>query len=110
MNGLVFNDIPVPEEIIMLILSYTDTKTLLSCKLVCKEWNTLICSTHFWRTKLEHINKTTKKHLPWISNTGKLPLMVVMHGKRNPYQLELICYRKTYRTSMVKPVVLLRRT
>lgn len=64
-NGLVFNDIPLPEEIIMLILSYVDTKTLLSCKLVCKEWKTLICSTHFWRIKLKHVNKTTKKHLPW---------------------------------------------
>ncbi|XP_031625517.1 F-box only protein 44-like [Contarinia nasturtii] len=50
-NGMVFNDIPVPEELISRIFCYyVDAKSLLNCQLVCKRWNMLM-TDYVWRKK-----------------------------------------------------------
>lgn len=65
MNGLIFNGVMLPEEIITLILSYVDFKSVVACRLVCVKWDEFIRSKHFWSCRLSRINKTTRNHLSW---------------------------------------------
>lgn len=50
-NGMLFNDIPIPEELISrLFVYYVDPNSLLNCQLVCKQWN-MIITDYVWRQK-----------------------------------------------------------
>ncbi|KAJ8970261.1 hypothetical protein NQ317_018124 [Molorchus minor] len=64
-NGLYFNNIYVPEEIVENILSHITPKDLLGLTLVCKKWCNIIKSENLWRHiyNKHFINKPKK--LPW---------------------------------------------
>lgn len=64
-NGLILSDVLLPEEIVLLILSYVDSKSLLNCKLVCINWSEIIQSNSFWRLKLQPLKKNIKENIPW---------------------------------------------
>lgn len=71
-NGFIFNDDHyIPEEILVNILScHVDYKTLLSCQLVCKQWNLLIKKYNVWRKKAELMQDRTlllDENVPWTS-------------------------------------------
>nr|CAH7759333.1 unnamed protein product [Callosobruchus chinensis]CAH7761829.1 unnamed protein product [Callosobruchus chinensis] len=65
-NGLCFNDIYLPEEILLSILSYVPPKNLLSLTLVCKRWCNIIKSEALWM-EIHKMNQPNwqRKKLPW---------------------------------------------
>lgn len=53
-NGLMLNLCFIPEEIVAFILSFLDAKTLVSsCRLVCKQWQTIIDDL-VWKIKIRN--------------------------------------------------------
>lgn len=66
-NGLVFNHIYLPTEVIIHILSFIDPKELINLSLVCKSWSNLIKSNLIWREIYTRRNLNRKaKNLPWF--------------------------------------------
>lgn len=67
-NGMVLSHIPIPEELISRIfVCYMDSKSLLSCQLVCKRWNMIITS-YVWRQKATirtHRHFTSEEPYDW---------------------------------------------
>lgn len=64
-NGLHFNNIYLPEEVICDILSYIPPQEILKLTLVCKKWCNIIKSQIFWmKIYNRHYPKKAKK-LPW---------------------------------------------
>lgn len=51
-NGLILQNVEIPQELIENILFYVDVKTLLNCRRVCKCWNEII-TDYIWRKKAE---------------------------------------------------------
>lgn len=64
-EGLFFNDIAVPEEILTLILSYVDAQHLLRTSLVCKTWCEIIRKFPLWSIKYKRRTGKEAKLLPW---------------------------------------------
>lgn len=64
-NGLRFNSIYIPEELLLHILSYVPTEQLVTYSLVCKEWNTCIKSPELWKIMFKRRFKKQAKHVPW---------------------------------------------
>lgn len=57
----------MPEELIVLILSHVDIKTIPKCLLVCKKWREILISQHPWRIRCKRHNIPCKKNLPWYT-------------------------------------------
>lgn len=67
-NGYILHDKYIPEEIILLILSYVDPKSVLhNCRRVCKLWCNII-DRDVWRLKCERKKIDIRKpnDLPWF--------------------------------------------
>lgn len=64
-NGLCLGNHYIPEEIIVLILSYQEPKKLLHLSLVCKKWSNIIKSDSFWMYLYNKICFKKAKQLPW---------------------------------------------
>lgn len=64
-NGLYLNNHYIPEELIVLILSYLKPNQLLHLTLVCKRWCNIIKSDRFWMYLYNINNQKKAKHLPW---------------------------------------------
>lgn len=64
-NGLYFNSIYLPEEVVTLILSYINPKNILSASLVCKRWCNIVKSTRFWVGIYERNHGKQPEKLPW---------------------------------------------
>ncbi|RZC35562.1 FBA and/or F-box-like domain containing protein [Asbolus verrucosus] len=64
-NGLYFNNFYLPEEVVLIILSYIDPKEVLKASLVCKKWCNLIKSDPFWFAIYSRVHKKKPKKLPW---------------------------------------------
>lgn len=65
-NGLILNNVYIPEEMLIKILALINPDDVLVEALVCKRWNNIVKSSHFWvqicnRKHLE----SPKNHLPW---------------------------------------------
>lgn len=52
-KNLILKTVEIATELIEHILLYTDMKTLLNCRRVCKCWNEIITTQHFWRKRAE---------------------------------------------------------
>ncbi|XP_058798574.1 F-box only protein 44-like isoform X2 [Phymastichus coffea] len=68
-NGLIFNDKYIPEELLIEILCYVNSKSLLDCQLVCQYWKTII-QTRVWHKKAEQTIQQTlsfDKRTPWMT-------------------------------------------
>uniref|UniRef100_V5GSZ5 F-box only protein n=1 Tax=Anoplophora glabripennis TaxID=217634 RepID=V5GSZ5_ANOGL len=63
-NGLYFNDIYLPEEIIANILSHVPPKDVLKLTRVCKKWCNIVKSENFWMHVYNRHHSKAKK-LPW---------------------------------------------
>lgn len=67
-NGLILNNLYIPEEVLASVLYYVDHKSLVKCMSVCKRWNQLI-RNYVWRKKSETIVgrllPADDEHLPW---------------------------------------------
>lgn len=60
-TGLFLKDIYVPPEVLSLILSFVDNKTLIKSTRVCKLWNEII-KEHVWKIKAERkFNRKLRK-------------------------------------------------
>lgn len=64
-NGMIFNGIYVPEEILSLIISLIPPPDILQLSLVCKYWCNLIKSESFWKRLFDKKHKSETKNLPW---------------------------------------------
>lgn len=64
-NGLHFNNIYLPEEVICNILSYVPPKDVLKLTLVCKKWCNIIKSQNFWMQIYNRYYPKKAKKLPW---------------------------------------------
>lgn len=64
-NGLYFNDVYMPEEIVSIILSYIPPKKILNTTLVCKKWCNIIKSDAFWSEIYSREYNRRPKKLPW---------------------------------------------
>ncbi|KAF2899430.1 hypothetical protein ILUMI_06739 [Ignelater luminosus] len=64
-NGLYFNNVYIPEEIILYILAFLDPKELLKFSLVCHNWNKFIKSYTLWSTLYRRKYHDKPKQLPW---------------------------------------------
>lgn len=64
-NGLYFNGIYLPEEIVILILSYVNPQYILNASSVCKRWCNIIKSTTFWTRLYEQKHNKPPEKLPW---------------------------------------------
>lgn len=64
-NGLKFKGIYLPEEIVILILSYVDLQHILKASLVCKRWCNIIKSTSFWTRVYQREHGEQPEKLPW---------------------------------------------
>ncbi|KAF2900945.1 hypothetical protein ILUMI_05239 [Ignelater luminosus] len=64
-NGLYLNNMYIPEEIILHILTFVDPKELLKCSLVCHNWNRFIKSYTLWSTLYRRKYHDKPKQLPW---------------------------------------------
>lgn len=64
-NGLYFNSIYLPEEVVTVILSYINPNDMLRASLVCKRWCNIIKSTRFWVGIYERKHKRQPEKLPW---------------------------------------------
>ena len=67
-NGLPVNEeLCFPEEVLAEMFLHFDNKTLLSCHLVCKQWDVLI-KDYVWRKKAEYVTRQewpVDKEIPW---------------------------------------------
>lgn len=64
-NGFCFNNVYIPEEIILNIFSYVPSKDILQLTLVCKKWCNIIKSNSFWINKYNSYYHNKAKNLPW---------------------------------------------
>lgn len=64
-NGLCLNDVFFPEEVLTKILTFVNPEHVLVNALVCKRWNNIIKSTHFWAQIYEREHYRPPKSLPW---------------------------------------------
>lgn len=64
-NGLCFNGVYLPEEIVTLILSLISPDQILRASLVCKRWCNIIKSTTFWFRLYEETQGKHPEKLPW---------------------------------------------
>lgn len=64
-NGLCLNNHYLPEEIIVIILSYLPPSKILNLSLVCKKWCNIIKSDHFWIHLYSRYYPNKSKQLPW---------------------------------------------
>ncbi|CAG9859983.1 unnamed protein product [Phyllotreta striolata] len=64
-NGLVFNSIFIPEEVLTQILSFIPPKELLPLTLVCKKWCNIIKSECIWMEIYNKGHTHRAKLLPW---------------------------------------------
>ncbi|EFX70375.1 hypothetical protein DAPPUDRAFT_300481 [Daphnia pulex] len=70
-NGLYFRDLYIAKELVSFILLHVDHRTTIgSCRLVCKQWNSIITDPLFWKHKTASENKKwpnvpRNKHIPW---------------------------------------------
>lgn len=64
-NGLCFNGIFLPEEVVEVILSHVSVKHILHATLVCKTWCNIIKSSHFWSRIYKRQGGKTTRNLPW---------------------------------------------
>lgn len=70
-NGLYFSDVFIAKELVSFILLHVDYKTTISnCRLVCKQWNSIITDPLFWKHKTAlEIKKwpsvPRNEHIPW---------------------------------------------
>lgn len=65
-NGLIFNGIYMPVELILHVLYLADEETVLNCQQVCKYWNMLIVN-HVWWKKAE-MKTGCQFHSDWKLN------------------------------------------
>lgn len=71
LNGLLFQSHYIPEEVVALILSYVDTKSLVfRCRRVCKLWKYLI-DEDVWKIRLR---TATQRSLSKLSLKEKMNL------------------------------------
>jgi F-box protein 6 len=70
-NGLYFRDLYIAKELVSFILLHVDYRTTIgSCRLVCKQWNSIITDPLFWKHKTASENKKwpnvpRNEHIPW---------------------------------------------
>lgn len=64
-NGLLFNGIYLPEELVLEILSYIEPKQLLELSLVCRKWCRIIKTWPLWAMKYQERYKRKPERLPW---------------------------------------------
>ncbi|RZC35566.1 F-box only protein 6 [Asbolus verrucosus] len=64
-NGLYFNNVYFPEEVLVMILGYVDPKEILKASLVCKKWCNIIKSDSFWFALYSRVYGEKPKKLPW---------------------------------------------
>lgn len=70
-NGFYFCGTFLAKELVTLILTHVDYKSIANCRLVCKQWNAIIGDPLFWKykTKLENKSWPNVPHdesIPWI--------------------------------------------
>nr|XP_023022304.1 F-box only protein 6-like [Leptinotarsa decemlineata] len=65
LNGLYLNDIYIPEELILNILSYVPAKDMLALTLVCKKWCNIIKSESLWMDIYNRTHSRKAKNIPW---------------------------------------------
>lgn len=66
LNGMCFNNIYVPEEVLMNIFCYVPSKKLLRMTTTCKRWCNIIKSSRLWMSKYKkHFPGAKAKNLPW---------------------------------------------
>ncbi|KAL3278551.1 hypothetical protein HHI36_016098 [Cryptolaemus montrouzieri] len=66
-NGLNFNEIYLPEEVLILIFSYIPVCDILKMGLVCKRWYNSLRMHTLWSTLYFKKYKTIPKPLPWYT-------------------------------------------
>lgn len=64
-NGLLFDGIYIPQEVVSIILSFIPPSELLKLTLVCKMWCNLIKSDIVWMSIYERTHQVKAKNLPW---------------------------------------------
>uniref|UniRef100_A0A8D9BIF8 F-box only protein 6 n=1 Tax=Cacopsylla melanoneura TaxID=428564 RepID=A0A8D9BIF8_9HEMI len=71
-NGSKFQNIYIPDEVLEVLLSHVETRTLLACRRVCKKWQSLI-ETQVLKIKAQQAGFThgmdteTKNSTPWMT-------------------------------------------
>jgi hypothetical protein len=87
-NGLYFSDVFIAKELVSFILLLVDYKTTVAnCRLVCKQWNSIITDPLFWKHKAALENKKwpnvpRNDDIPWSFYAN-----VYLH---NPFDRNLI--------------------
>lgn len=64
-NGLLFNEIFIPEEVLLHIISFITPQDLLKCSFVCHKWNQLIKSHALWAVIYKRRYNRRARKLPW---------------------------------------------
>ncbi|GLH14089.1 hypothetical protein R5R35_007962 [Gryllus longicercus] len=87
-NGRIIGGENVPEEILSLILSHVDSKSLPNCRLVCQRWKNII-DLDIWRFKLE------KKVYRQLTN--------LLHNIRSPFPIIYRVFKhKSFNRNLIK--------
>ncbi|KAL1449818.1 hypothetical protein WDU94_002291 [Cyamophila willieti] len=87
-NGSILNEIYIPDEVLEVILSHVEIRTLLACHRVCKKWKTLI-ETHVLKVKAQQAGYTqgmdtvTKNSTPWT-------MWFLMLSPSSPFMCNLV--------------------
>ncbi len=69
-NGLILGDHFLSTEVVSHILTWADFDTLTKCRLVCRQWNQLVCDPFLWKAKMLREGRgwprTLPRAMPWI--------------------------------------------
>ena len=68
-NGLYFCDRYIAKELVSFILTRVDYKSIANCRLVCKQWRTMIGDPLFWKHKTE----LEKRNWPNVPRDPNIP-------------------------------------